>query len=249
MHHTKNAKYQINKYELIYGVHTVLHALIAKRRRVYEVIIESSSTGQDPEEVVRLCKTNNIPLKRLSKKDFSQQLPATGTQGVAATVGPLSIYSLDRIRKLQPQTILAFDSLQDPQNIGALLRTAAALDVTTIIMPEKRQASLTGTVQKVAAGAVEYLDLIQVKNLARCLEDLKKEGYWIYGTVAEGGTLLWGARINKPTVIVLGNEGDGLRRLVRERCDELLQIPLSGPIESLNVSAAGAIVLSYLKHT
>ena len=138
---------------------------------------------------------------------------------------------------------LVLDGVQDPHNLGACLRTADATGVDAVIIPKDRSAGLTATVRKVAAGGAESVPLLEVTNIARCLKDMKKAGVWIYGTSGEAMTGLYEFDYNSPVALVMGAEGDGLRRLTGEQCDHLVKLPMLGAVESLNVSVATGVCL------
>ena len=135
------------------------------------------------------------------------------------------------------------DELSDPHNLGAVIRTAEAAGAHGVIIPKRRSAGLTAIVAKTSAGAVSHLPVARVPNLPSLLKDLKKEGLWVYGTAADGTTRLYDADLKGAAVIVIGSEGDGMGRLVREQCDFLVSIPMRGKVNSLNASAAAAVVL------
>jgi len=145
--------------------------------------------------------------------------------------------------KGEPPLVVVCDELSDPHNLGAVIRTAECAGAHGVIIPKRRSAGLTAVVGKTSAGAVSYLPVARVPNLPSLLRDLKKEGLWVYGTAAGGGTSLYEADLKGPAAIVIGSEGDGMSRLVREQCDFLLSIPMRGHIGSLNASAAAAVVL------
>lgn len=143
----------------------------------------------------------------------------------------------------EPPLIVVCDELSDPHNLGAVIRTAEAAGAHGVIIPKRRSAGLTAVVAKTSAGAVSHLPVARVSNLTAQLKALKKQGLWVFGTAAEGSTPLYEADLTGPTVVVIGSEGDGMGRLVREQCDVLLSIPMRGQIHSLNASAAAAVVL------
>ena len=143
----------------------------------------------------------------------------------------------------EPPFIIVCDEVSDPHNLGAIIRTAEAAGAHGIIIPKRRSAGLTAIVAKTSAGAVSHLPVARVPNLTALLKELKDEGLWVYGTAAEGTTSLYEADLKGPAVIIIGSEGDGMGRLIREQCDFLVSIPMRGKVNSLNASAAAAIVL------
>ncbi len=143
----------------------------------------------------------------------------------------------------EPPLIVVCDEISDPHNLGAILRTAECAGAHGVIIPKRRSAGLTAVVAKTSAGAVSYMPVARVANVSAVLKDLKKQGVWVFGTAAEGTTDLYDADLRGPAAIVIGSEGDGMTRLVRENCDFLVSIPMKGRISSLNASAAAAILL------
>ena len=169
-------------------------------------------------------------------------------QGVIALAAVREYVSVDDIlaiarEKGEPPLIVVCDELSDPHNLGAVIRTADAAGAHGVIIPKRRSAGLTAIVAKTSAGAVSYLPVARVANLTALLRELKEEGLWVFGTAADGSTSLYQADLKGPAAIVIGSEGDGMSRLVREQCDFLVSIPMRGQVNSLNASAAAAVVL------
>jgi 23S rRNA (guanosine2251-2'-O)-methyltransferase len=164
-------------------------------------------------------------------------------QGVVATSGEFEYWAIEDILAQKPTLLLVLDGVQDPQNLGALVRSANVLGVDGVIVPKDRAAQVTATVVKASAGATEHTRIAQVTNISRALEQIREAEIWIVGTAVEGTSWPWQVDFKLPTAIVLGSEGKGMRPLVREHCDVLCKIPMHGQVESLNVSASGAILL------
>ena len=169
-------------------------------------------------------------------------------QGVVAMAAVREYADVDDIlaaarEKGEPPLIVVCDELSDPHNLGAVIRTAECAGAHGVVIPKRRSAGLTAVVGKTSAGAVSYLPVARVPNLPALLKDLKKEGLWVFGTAADGATPLYEADLKGPAAIVIGSEGDGMGRLVREQCDFLVSIPMRGQVNSLNASAAAAVVL------
>jgi 23S rRNA (guanosine2251-2'-O)-methyltransferase len=212
----------------LYGRNSVTEALRAGRRRVHRVL-----TARD----VNL----NAPVERVDRHRLDALVSGANHQGIVAEVDPFPYFSLD---ELECSFLLALDSLQDPQNFGTLLRTALAVGVDGVIIPEHRAVSITPAVSNASAGAVEHLNVVRVTNLTRALRQLKQRGLWVYGLSAAADQSYWAADLTGPLVLVVGSEGEGLSRLVRETCDVLLNIPMRpDSIESLNAATAGSLVL------
>jgi 23S rRNA (guanosine2251-2'-O)-methyltransferase len=168
-------------------------------------------------------------------------------QGAVASVRPLKAWDehdlLGSIVELDSPLLLVLDGVTDPHNLGACLRSADAAGAHAVVIPKDRAAAVDGVVRKVAAGAAEFVPVATVTNLARALDMLKERGVWVVGTDAEAPETLYGADLDRPLALVLGAEGDGMRRLTRERCDFLVRIPMAGQVASLNVSVAAGIAL------
>ena len=169
-------------------------------------------------------------------------------QGVIAVAAVREYASVEDIlaaarEKGEAPLLVVCDELSDPHNLGAVIRTAECAGAHGVVIPKRRSAGLTAVVAKTSAGAVSYLPVARVSNLTTLLKQLKEEGLWIFGTAADGATPLYQADLKGPAAIVIGSEGDGMSRLVREQCDFLLSIPMRGQVNSLNASAAAAVVL------
>ncbi len=216
----------------LYGRNSVREALRAGRRRIHRVLIAHG---------VRDLKLD-VPAERVDRQRLDA-LVGTHHQGVVAEVDDYPYVSVaDFIR--EGPLLLALDSLQDPQNFGTLLRTALAVGVDGVLIPEHRAVAVTPAVSNASAGAVEHLKVARVTNLTRALSQLKLHNVWVYGLAVDGASPYWDADLTGPLVLVVGSEGEGLSRLVRQTCDLLLRIPMrEGAIDSLNAATAGSLVL------
>ena len=237
-------------YELLWGVHPVLEMLRDNPQGVSEITIHRSKSGPRIQEIIDLARGAQIKLRFDTPrgKDRAGDSDGVGRQGVIARVLPFVLLSLDdlieRLRSVGgTPLLLALDTIQDPHNLGAIIRTALAAGVHGVIITRDRSAPLTGTVAKASAGAVAHLDICRVTNLATSLKRLKKEGIWIFGTVKDGPLTIHRAEFSRPLCLVVGGEGKGIRPLVREQCDYLVTIPMQGGLDSLNSSVAAAVAL------
>jgi 23S rRNA (guanosine2251-2'-O)-methyltransferase len=229
--------------EWLYGRNSVLEALRAGRRRVRRVLVASGTHGL--ERLVQEAHRKRATVETVDRHRLDQ-LVGAHHQGVVAEAEPFAYLHLNEVidNAEQPPFLLALDSLQDPQNFGTLLRTAVAVGVHGVLLPEHRAVSVTPAVSNASAGAVEHLRVARVTNLVRSLNQLKERGVWVYGLAAEAAQPYWETDLRGPLALVVGSEGGGLGRLVREACDALVRIPmLPGSIESLNASVAGSLVL------
>lgn len=236
--------------ELLLGRNAVREALRARRRTIERVLLaQGVEPGGSVAEIVTLCQQANIPLSRLAREELTRLGGEIPHQGVAAQVSPYPLVDSDEILALAKERgeapfILALDSLQDPQNVGSLLRSAEAVGVHGVLIPKRRSAGVTPAVSRASAGAVEHLRIAAVTNLARALEALKRQGMWVVGVEDHPKAQDYDAvDLDLPLALVLGGEGSGLGRLIAERCDLLVRLPMRGQINSLNVAAAGAVIL------
>ena len=231
---------------LIYGLHAVTAALKRRPESVFEVFLDAKRGDPRARQVADLAKLAGVRVQQADTNRLDGFASGGRHQGVAAFVEEVAIAtSLSDVLEDsdEPAFLLALDGVQDPHNLGACLRVADAMGVQAIFAPKDRAAGLTATARKVASGAAESVPFIPVTNLARTLRELKDKGIWIVGTDEAATTSLFDAKFSGPLVLVFGAEGEGLRRLTRETCDELVFIPMMGQVESLNVSVAAGICL------
>lgn len=217
------------------------------------LIAEQRKAGREVHEIVRLAKERGVEVRWVPREALNREAPNASHQGIIAIVSATQYAILDDILKIPAQRgeaalFLILDGVEDPRNLGAILRTAEIAGVHGVIIPERRAAGLTETVAKAAAGALEYVPVVKVVNLVNAIEELKKNGIWTAAAEAGGGDVYWDADFVRPTALVLGGEDKGVRRLVKERCDYLVSLPLMGHINSLNVSvAAGALLYEVIR--
>jgi len=236
------------KGELIAGRQTVLEALRSGKPMLIKM--SDGIKGTIISEIKVLARHKKIPVEYLSSVDFQDEAgKISGNQGVAALVPPFQYNSLSeliafsRSSKADPLLIM-LDHVEDPHNLGAVMRTADAAGVHGLILPNKRAAGVTASVRKVAAGAAERMAVALVGNLIQAAEVLKKEGFWLYGAEVDGEDAFYRVDYRRPLVLVIGSEGKGLSRLVRQNCDLIISIPMPGAeAGSLNVSAAAAVLI------
>jgi len=226
---------------ILIGIHPVAEALRA-RRPLDRVLVAKGLGGARVQEIIDLSRKNSTPL-RFEERAALDRLAGSAThQGVIA-LGAAKPYTELREISGNARLLVVLDGVEDPHNLGAVIRTAHAAGVDGVIVPERRAAGLTDTVAKAAAGALEHLPVARVTNINRTLEDLKKDGFWIYGVDERGDQTYDAVDYGERAVLVFGAEGKGLHQMVRQHCDVLLRIPMSGKISSLNVSVAAGIVL------
>ena len=232
---------------IIAGRIPVLEALKAGTI-IEKILILYGVKGGAIDRIKDIAKQNRIPCMEVGKQKFRDLASDTTTQGVVAVVGSKGYVETDDIigsaeALKEPPFILVLDEIEDPHNLGALVRTAECSGVHGIIIPKHHAASVNQTVSKTSAGASEYILVAKVPNIANTLDELKKKGLWVVGTDPSAQKLYTEIDYSGPIAIVIGNEGKGIRPLVKEKCDFMARIPLYGKIESLNVSVAGALIM------
>ena len=229
----------------IYGVHAVSALLNKQKGRIKQLVLHQTPRLQP---LIDQAQAAKIPIAFVSLVQMNQRFSELTHQGIAAQVKPMpALTEADLPGMLAGITgkalILILDSITDPHNLGACLRTADAAGVDFVLIPKDKSASLNATVAKVASGAAETVPLVRVTNLARAMEQLKEAGIWIYGAAGEATSSLYQMDMKGSIALVMGAEGSGLRRLTREHCDGLFSLPMLGSVESLNVSVATGISL------
>jgi 23S rRNA (guanosine2251-2'-O)-methyltransferase len=232
--------------EFIYGLNPVLEALKAGRKT--REIFLSSGRGASPRvlEIEEEAKKRNISLKKAEINFFHAHFPK-GHQGIAAIVSPKTYINLEELleipsRKNEPPFFLILDCIEDPRNLGAILRVADAAGVHGIAIQSYRSVSLSSEVSKVSAGAVEYVSVSMVANIKHAIGKMKERGITIIGAEAGGEKFVWDLDLTLPLALVIGSEGKGLRKTVKEKCDIIVSLPMRGRINSLNVSVATGIL-------
>ena len=227
---------------LIYGINPVLEAL--KTGRVREVRVDTAARER-VREVRAMADARQVPVRLVTAQDLDRAARGGVHQGVAADLPDAPDYSVQELVALAqgPPLLVVLDGIEDPHNVGAILRTVDAAGAHGIVRQERRAARLDGAAAKASAGAVAHVKVATVVNIARALGELKDAGVWTVGLAAEAEESYDAVDFTQPTALVLGAEGQGLRRLVRESCDRLASIPMRGHVGSLNVSVAAAVVL------
>lgn len=230
---------------LVYGVLPVLEALRANPRRIDRIVVAEGTREHRLRDLTDLAQQNRIRIERLGRENFDRLAGDVNHQGVVACTASADYVSADQILANAGNIplLVLLDGVEDPRNFGAILRTAECAGAGGVFIPERRAVGLTETVAKSAAGATEYVKVAKVRNLNRLIDELKERNIWVVGASGEAAKAYteWDWRL--PTALVLGGEGRGLHRLVAEKCDILVKIPLYGKIESLNVSVAAGIIL------
>ena len=232
---------------LIEGRNALTEAL-KSGRTIDKVFVAEGSTDRSLARLVAQAKEAGAVVVPTDRRKLDFMSPTGAHQGVIASVAAHEYASLEDIlaraaEKGEAPLIVICDELSDPHNLGAILRTAECAGAHGVVIPKRRSVGLTAVVAKTSAGAVEYLPVARVSNINQAIQTLKDNGVWIYGTAADADSPLYRTDLTGPTAIVIGNEGEGMSKLVRENCDVLVSIPMKGQISSLNASAAAAVML------
>ena len=232
---------------IIEGRNAVIEAL-RSGENIDKIYLAKGETDKTLGHIASRAREKGIVVVEADRRKLYGMSRTHAHQGVIALAAMREYVSVQSLlsaaaAKGEPALLVVCDEISDPHNLGAILRTAECAGAHGVIIPKRRSAGLTAIVGKTSAGAVSYMPVARVANLPATLEELKKQGVWIYGTAADGTTDLYEADLKGPAAIVIGSEGNGMGRLVREKCDFLVSIPMKGHISSLNASAAAAILL------
>ncbi|WP_114767349.1 23S rRNA (guanosine(2251)-2'-O)-methyltransferase RlmB [Vibrio rhodolitus] len=233
--------------EFLYGIHAVKAVLEREPERFIEAFVLKGRQDDRLLPILNELQRCGVSIQQMVRKTLDDKAQGANHQGIIARVKPakqLNENDLDDILAQHEQPLLlVLDGVTDPHNLGACLRNADAAGVAAVIVPKDRSAPMTATVSKVACGAAEIIPLIRVTNLARTMRALQEQGVWFVGTAGEATHDIYQAKLTGKLAIVMGAEGDGMRRLTRETCDDLIKIPMAGTVSSLNVSVASGICL------
>jgi 23S rRNA (guanosine2251-2'-O)-methyltransferase len=235
------------KGELIFGVNPVKESLQGTRG-AFNLFVQISATDHRVEKIIRLAEERGVAVHRRDKNDLTKMCASSHHQGIALEVEPFCYADMDDLLVSIKESgsvgfLLVLDGIQDPHNLGALIRSAACAGANGVIIPKDRACGITAAVEKASAGAAEMLPVAMVTNIAHTLETLKKSGYWIYALAGEAKQSVYGLNFSGNIALVIGNEGEGIRPLVRKQSDVIMSIPQFGGVGSLNASVAGGIAL------
>ena len=232
--------------DVLVGRNAVSEALKGSRP-LNKLLVPEGAHGGSLGELLALAKSKGVPVETGQAERLDKLAPGLRHQGVAALAAPIAFQTLDDVfakaaAKGEEPFLLLLDELQDPQNVGALIRTADAAGVHGVLMPRRRSCPLNAVVAKISAGAVEYVPVVQIGNIAQTMEELKARGCWLVGADMDGVDF-YAANMTGPIVLVIGAEGKGLGRLVKQKCDDIVSLPMHSGVNSLNASNAGAILM------
>ena len=239
--------FENDREDVIEGRNAVIEALRAGRT-IDKVFIQKGETDKTLGHIASKAREAGIVVVDADKRKLESMSQTHSHQGVIALAAVREYCSISDILSIaaergEPPFVVICDEISDPHNLGAVIRTAEAAGVHGIIIPKRRSAGLTSIVDKTSAGAAEHMAVARVANLTAAIKELKDAGVWVYGTAAEGSNPLWKTDLKGPICVVIGSEGDGISRLVRENCDFLVSIPMYGKVSSLNASAAAAVLI------
>ena len=233
--------------EIVAGRNAVFEALTSGRP-VNKIYIKAGLQGGSLGKIVAEAQKSTVLIEYVQPEKLDRLAPGIRHQGIVALASPIAFSSLEDVLKRaaarnETPFLLLLDELQDPQNVGALIRSADAAGVHGVLLPKRRSCPLNMVVAKISAGAVNYVPVVQIGNIVQTLRSLKEQGFWVAGADMDGESLYFDADLDRSLVLVIGAEGKGLGRLVKENCDMLVRIPMQGGVNSLNASAAGAILM------
>ncbi len=234
--------------EALYGFHPVMEAMVAHRRKIHSVMVDKAAHGERIGRIAKAAQERNIPLRAVGAEQIRSVSGSDQHQGVTASVSPFPVetwpthFFREQGDASEPLMVL-LDGIVDPNNLGAIVRSAHCVGVDALLIPKDRAVGPTPAVSKASAGALEYTRIFRVTNLNTTIQGLKKNGVWVAGLTMDAQQTVFQADFNGPLALVIGGEEKGIRPLVRQNCDFLVRIPLCGRIDSLNASAAAAVVL------
>ena len=242
------SKFKNQDENTIYGRNVILELLKSEECNIEEIFIQNGIHKSFIDELMKLLKTKDIKITKLNKKEFEDINNGQKTQGVMAKIAPYEYSSLEQILKFtedkkEDPFLLILDGIEDPHNLGAIIRSSVAFGVHGIILPGRRSVHVNSTVFKSSSGMVSYARICLETNLNNTIDFLKKRGFWIYGSDANASGLSSDGNYEGPVALIIGNEGKGISRLTREKCDILIKVPIFGRAESLNASVAAGILM------
>lgn len=229
------------------GVNSIMEALKGGRK-IHKIYIQEGREGKRIEELTRLATNRGIFIQYVEKTRLDKMYTQTNHQGIVASVETYQYSDIGEVLEFaslrgEDPFILILDGIEDPQNFGSIIRTAECAGVHGIVIPRHNSVEVTETVAKTSTGAIEYMKIVQETNLINTIKDLKKQGLWVVGADMAGESNYYSTSIPSPTALVIGAEGRGMRKLVKENCDIIVKIPMLGQIESLNASIAAALLI------
>jgi 23S rRNA (guanosine2251-2'-O)-methyltransferase len=227
----------------LFGVHSIFEALTAGNPPIERIYVGRETKSPKLKEVIELAGQRSVPVRREDRSVLERMAPGVSHQGIIALCGEFRYSPEEILFRTEHPFVIVLDGVEDPHNLGAVIRTAEAGNVSGIVVPERHSAPLSDTVAKASAGALAHVHVVRVGNLVSFLDQIKKKGVWVVGVDASGEKLWTEFDYTGPIALVFGGEHRGLRRLVREHCDAVVRLPMLGKIESLNISVTAGVVL------
>ncbi|MBT3514668.1 MAG: 23S rRNA (guanosine(2251)-2'-O)-methyltransferase RlmB [Nitrospina sp.] len=233
--------------DILYGINPVTEALKASNRKCFRIVVDDGKVTPRLKDLIKLVKSKNAVVESLPKKEFKKRYQPYVHQGIIGYFSVkknLELHELisNSLKKETCPTLMISDGIQDPHNLGAIIRSAAAMGIQGIILPKHRGAPLNETVAKCSSGAIEKLPVTSVSSLSNAIKKLKESGFWIVGIDPKGSTSCYDFKFEIPVALLIGSEGKGIRPLIKKNCDFILSIPMASSMNSLNASAAGAVI-------
>lgn len=230
---------------LLHGIHAVTEALKAYPGKIERICVERGQKNPRIQAIVDLARQHGVRIAFENRSWMDRKAEGARHQGILCYAAAMDTFDAEDIieQAKSPGLLVAMDGIEDPHNLGAILRSAEAAGADGIFLPKHRSANLSATVVKASAGAASHIKVARVPNIAQLIETLKKKGYWVAGLDAGADRPIWDADLTVPTTLILGSEGSGLHRLVRERCDFLFSLPILGKVGSYNVSVSAGMAL------
>lgn len=237
----------VKNQNIVYGIHPLNQALKASQRKCYKIVVEKEKSNPRIQSILQTARAASIMIETLSRSAFSGKYQDYSHQGIVGYFSSKEIMNLNDLvqqafRQTPQPTLAVLDGIQDPQNLGAVIRSAEALGIHGIVLPRRRTAPLNETVTKCSSGALETIPIAMAVNLANALKLLKKHGFWVVGVDTNGQKPCYRLAFDSPTALLIGSEGKGIRPLLKKACDFTVSIPMKGKVGSLNVSAASAVL-------
>lgn len=233
--------------EKLAGINSIMEALKGNRK-IHKIYLQDGKEGKRVDELMLLAKKKGVFVQTVQKERLNQMYKVGNHQGIVASVDAFSYASLEEILEKaalsgSPPLVLILDGIEDPQNLGSIIRTAECAGVHGVVLPRHNSSEITGTVARVAAGAVEHILVARETNLVNVIRELKKQGLWVVGSDMHADSIYYQTVIPSPTALVIGGEGQGMRKLVKEHCDLVVKIPMFGQVSSLNASVAASLLI------
>jgi 23S rRNA (guanosine2251-2'-O)-methyltransferase len=230
---------------VLYGIHAVAEALKASPDKIERICVERGQKNPRVQEIVDMARQHHVRISFEERSWLDRKAEGSRHQGILCFAAEMGTFDSEDILEhaKSPGLLVVLDGVEDPHNLGAILRSAEAAGADGVFLPQHRSAALSATVVKASAGAASHIKLARIANLAQFIESLKKKGFWVAGLDSDSDKSIWDVDLTIPTALILGSEGSGLHRLVREKCDYVVSLPIRGMVSSYNVSVAAGIAL------